>query len=85
MGADHSHFRPLISLMAQRSISTVDAVHFHALPHGLCAVWVALEDVSAGGPLVYFPGSHRLPYLAARDLGLSHADVKAKRAPPSVV
>jgi len=60
-----------------------DAVHFHALPHGfMCGVWVALEDISAeSGPLVYFPGSHRLPYLAARDLGLFHADVKAQPAP----
>ena len=48
----------------------------------MCGVWVALEDISAeAGPLVYFPGSHRLPYLTARSLGLSHADVKAQSAP----
>ena len=60
-----------------------DAVHFHSIPHGfMCGVWVALEDISAeAGPLVYFPGSHRLPYLTARSLGLSHADVKAQSAP----
>ena len=60
-----------------------DAVHFHALPHGfMCGAWVALEDISAeSGPLVYFPGSHRLPYLTARDLGLRDADVKATPAP----
>ena len=60
-----------------------DAVHFHALPHGfMCGVWVALEDISAeSGPLEYFPGSHRLPYFSARDLGLRQADVKAQLAP----
>ena len=60
-----------------------DAVHFHSLPHGfMCGVWVALEDISAdSGPLVYFPRSHRLPYVAARDLGLRQVDVKSKRSP----
>ena len=60
-----------------------DAVHFHSIPHGfMCGVWVALEDISVdSGPLVYFPGSHRLPFITARDLGLRQADVKAHRAP----
>ena len=60
-----------------------DAVHFHSLPHGfMCGAWVALEDISAdSGPLVYFPGSHRMPYLAARDFGLTQAEVLAEPAP----
>ena len=60
-----------------------DAVHFHSLPHGfMCGVWVALEDISVeSGPLVYYPGSHRLPYLAARDFGLNQAQVLAEPAP----
>ena len=35
----------------------------HILPRGgLIGVWVALEDVHAdAGPLVYYPGTHRLP------------------------
>jgi hypothetical protein len=49
-----------------------DAVHFHSYPNGfMCGVWIALQDVqSESGPLIYFPGSHRLPYLSARSLGL---------------
>jgi len=32
-------------------------------PSALVAAWIALEDVHpASGPLVYVPGSHRLPY-----------------------
>jgi hypothetical protein len=53
-----------------------DAVHFHSDPPGfMCGVWVALEDVHPdAGPLEYFPGSHRLPYLQARDVGLTEED-----------
>ena len=39
-----------------------DAMHFNSEPPGLmCGVWVALEDIDdARGPLIYYPGSHRL-------------------------
>ena len=49
-----------------------DAVHFHTEPPGfMCGVWVALEDIHPdSGPLEYVPGSHRLPYLQAADLGV---------------
>ena len=34
-------------------------------------VWVALENIDAeNGPLVYYPGSHKLPYFSMQDLGL---------------
>jgi len=47
-----------------------DAVHFHSEPAGfMCGVWVALEDIHPdAGPLEYYPGSHRLPFLQARDV-----------------
>ena len=33
------------------------------MPEGfMCGVWVALEDMDMeNGPLVYYPGSHKLP------------------------
>ncbi|MGQ0620769.1 MAG: phytanoyl-CoA dioxygenase family protein [Panacagrimonas sp.] len=48
-----------------------DTIHFNSEPRGfMCGVWVALEDVDMdNGPLVYYPGSHRLPELSLRDLG----------------
>jgi hypothetical protein len=54
-----------------------DAVHFHSYPHGfMCGVWIALQDVQPeSGPLIYFPGSHRLPYHSARSLGLDRDEV----------
>lgn len=53
-----------------------DDFHFSCHPKGfMCGVWVALEDVDAdNGPLVYYPGSHRLPYL-----DLSHIDRAGSR------
>ncbi len=40
-----------------------DTLHFTCLPRGfMCGVWVALEDMTPdNGPLLYYPGSHRLP------------------------
>jgi ectoine hydroxylase-related dioxygenase (phytanoyl-CoA dioxygenase family) len=40
-----------------------DSFHFQSDPVGYMAgVWVALEDMDMGnGPLVYYPGSHKLP------------------------
>jgi ectoine hydroxylase-related dioxygenase (phytanoyl-CoA dioxygenase family) len=49
-----------------------DAFHFNTQPRGyMCGVWVALEDVDMdSGPLVYYPGSHQLPELSPRDVGI---------------
>jgi ectoine hydroxylase-related dioxygenase (phytanoyl-CoA dioxygenase family) len=42
-------------------------------PHSLIATWIALEDVHPdSGPLVYFPGSHRIPLYTFND-GTHHA------------
>lgn len=50
-----------------------DVIHFSSLPERfMCGVWIALEDVQPGsGPLVYYPGSHRLPSLSMRDAGVN--------------
>ncbi len=46
-----------------------DFVHMTTFPYGnLIAVWVALEDITMeNGPLHYYPGSHKLPYIFNRD------------------
>ena len=40
-----------------------DSFHFQSDPPGyMCGVWIALEDMDMdNGPLVYYPGSHKLP------------------------
>ena len=57
-----------------------DAIHFNCEPFGLmCGVWVALEDIGPDqGPLVYYPGSHRAPFVDFPDFGVE-ADPKNYR------
>jgi hypothetical protein len=49
-----------------------DTLHFNSIPSGYMAgVWVALEDIDEkNGPLVYYPGSHKLPEYSMADVGL---------------
>ena len=49
-----------------------DALHFNSKPEGfMCGVWVALEDIDAeNGPVVFYPGSHKLPFVTMADAGL---------------
>jgi ectoine hydroxylase len=46
-----------------------DFIHMTTEPLGyLIATWTALEDTHEGnGPLFYYPGSHRLPYVSCLD------------------
>jgi hypothetical protein len=55
-----------------------DSLHFSSVPHGfMCGVWVALEDVDEdNGPLEYYPGSHRLPYLDLSSFGMTGSSQK---------
>ena len=49
-----------------------DTIHFNSEPFGaMCGAWVALEDVSdSQGPLVYYPGSQKLPEMNYEDFSL---------------
>lgn len=52
-----------------------DSIHMTTYPLGyLIAVWIALEDTNPdNGPLFYYPGSHRLPYLLNNDFNEGEA------------
>lgn len=49
-----------------------DALHFNSVPERfMCGVWTALEDIDETcGPLIYYPGSHRLPIYSNEALGI---------------
>jgi hypothetical protein len=53
-----------------------DSIHMTTYPLGyLTAAWIAFEDIHPdSGPLVYYPGSHRLPYVFSKDVGISEQD-----------
>jgi len=43
----------------------------------LTAAWIAFEDIHPdSGPLVYYPGSHKLPYVFSKDVGITESDFK---------
>jgi hypothetical protein len=50
-----------------------DSVHFSCCPERFMAgVWVALEDIdSDNGPLIYYPGSHKLPVFTNEHIGVN--------------
>ena len=57
-----------------------DSIHMTTYPLGyLAAAWVAFEDIHPdSGPLVYYPGSHRWPYLFSHDVGISEQEFNAE-------
>ena len=50
-----------------------DAIHMTTYPNGyLTAAWIAFEDIHAdSGPLFYYPGTQRLPYVFCHHLGMA--------------
>jgi ectoine hydroxylase-related dioxygenase (phytanoyl-CoA dioxygenase family) len=48
-----------------------DTLHFNSMPPGyMCGMWVALEDIDMdNGPVVFYPGSHKLPEVTMQDVG----------------
>ncbi len=55
-----------------------DSIHMTTYPLGyLTAAWIAFEDIHPdSGPLVFYPGSHRLPYVFSKDVGITEEEFK---------
>jgi ectoine hydroxylase-related dioxygenase (phytanoyl-CoA dioxygenase family) len=53
-----------------------DSIHMTTYPLGyLAAAWIAFEEIHPDcGPLVYYPGSHRLPFVFSKNVEISEAD-----------
>ena len=58
-----------------RQLAHSDTIHFNSLPHTfMCGVWVAFEDMDMdNGPLIYYPGSNKLPEYTMADAGAPEA------------
>lgn len=65
-------FQTINFLYGSEQAAHSDSIHMSTYPEGkLTAVWIALEDIGKEqGPLFYYPGSHKLPYIYNEDLGL---------------
>jgi len=62
-------FQSLSFVQGSEQRAHSDSIHMTTEPPGyLIATWSALEDCPAdSGPLFYYPGSHRLPYITTQD------------------
>lgn len=71
-------FQTIASHKGSQQSEHSDSIHMTTYPLGyLAACWVAMEDIHEdSGPLVYYPGSHRWPYVFSSDVGISTADFR---------
>jgi len=62
-------FQSLSFVQGSEQRAHSDSIHMTTEPPGyLIATWSALEDCPEdSGPLFYYPGSHRLPYITTQD------------------
>jgi hypothetical protein len=76
LGAPARPFQTIMGHKGSQQREHSDAIHMTTYPLGyLAAAWIAFEDIHPdSGPLVYYPGSHRLPYLLSREVGITSDD-----------
>jgi Phytanoyl-CoA dioxygenase (PhyH) len=77
-GREPIPYQTLLSHKGSEQREHSDAIHMTTYPLGyLAAAWVAFEDIHPDcGPVVYYPGSHRLPYLSSLSLGISTTEFR---------
>ena len=53
-----------------------DQIHFCSEPENyMCGLWIALEDITMeNGPLIYYPGSHKMEFKNMQKLNLNPGD-----------
>ncbi|MEO5961666.1 MAG: phytanoyl-CoA dioxygenase family protein, partial [Opitutaceae bacterium] len=72
MEREPAPFQTIMSHKGSEQGAHSDTIHMTTYPLGyLTAAWIAFEDINPDcGPLVYYPGSHRLPYVFSKDVGI---------------
>lgn len=80
LGVRSTAFQSISGHKASQQAVHSDSIHMTTYPPGhLIAMWIAFEDIDPGsGPLVFYPTSHRLPYLYSEDVGI---EASADRIP----
>ena len=78
MEREPAPFQTITSHKGSQQGAHSDSIHMTTYPLGyLTASWVAFEDIHPdSGPLVYYPGSHRLPYIFSKDIGITQEDFR---------
>jgi hypothetical protein len=71
-------FQTLIGHKSSQQLPHSDSIHMTTYPLGyMVASWIPFEDIHRdSGPLTYYPGSHRLPYLLSKDIGITSEDFR---------
>ncbi len=84
VGREAIPFQTIPSFRGSEQLPHSDAIHMTTYPLGfLSAAWVAFEDIHAdSGPLVYYPGSHRLPYYLSKAVGIGPTEFKEQGRNP---
>ena len=79
IGRQPTPFQSIASHRGSEQAEHSDSIHMTTYPLGyLTAAWLAFEDIHPdSGPLVYYPKSHKLPYLFSSDVGISMEDFEA--------
>lgn len=69
LGREVVPFQTINFITGSQQHAHSDSIHMTTYPLGyLIAIWVALEDIDeSNGPLSYYPGSHKLPYILNHD------------------
>ena len=76
MEREPAPFQSITSHKGTQQGAHSDSIHMTTYPLGyLTAAWIAFEKIHPdSGPLVYYPGSHRLPYVFSKDVGITTKD-----------
>ncbi|MDB6093654.1 MAG: hypothetical protein JWM32_1216 [Verrucomicrobia bacterium] len=79
MQREPAPFQSIASHKGTQQGAHSDSIHMTTYPLGyLTAAWIAFEDIHPdSGPLVYYPGSHRLPYVFSKDVGIEVGEFAA--------
>jgi hypothetical protein len=83
LGAKAMPFQTIAGHKGSEQLTHSDSIHMTTYPLGyLAANWIAFEDIAPdSGPLEYYPGSHRLPYLFSKDVNIEIQEAVDSYAP----